>query len=230
MRRFGKVMTGLAFGCSVLSMWVSQHRRILGLTLAAFAISFAVESVRFALFGTRISWEVTLVFAPVYEDCLKLGLVFYFLGMATLVTGALGSARRPETFRATRVTLVLYPMIAGGVLALFEPASLNRALGHTASVGLGFGVCLVAWRRRNPFTGFLFGLTVAALVHSFLNTAYYWPLVPTGGYQLMAALGLLVVAIWILSRTARKEPASEFAREFFPWRIESQPPRLRPDT
>jgi len=62
----------------------------------------------------------------------------------------------------------------------------------------------------------LAGLAIGALVHSFLNTAYYWPLSPTGRYQFAAALGLLAAAVWILSYAARQEPASDIASEFFP--------------
>ena len=205
---------------TILSRWVSQHRRILALTLVAFAISYAFERVRFALFGPRISWEVTLLLAPFQEDSLKLGLVLYFLSMATLVTGILGPAHGSKTNRATRVMLVLFPLFAGGILALFEPPLLNRFLGHTASVGLGFAVCLFSWRRWKTLGGFVAGLGSGALVHSFLNTAYYWPVAPTGGYQFAAALGLLVASIWILRHAARQEPASDVAREFFPSRTD----------
>ncbi len=221
MNRSAEIMRSLVAGYSVLSQWVSQHRCILGLTLSAIAISYAVERARYALFGSRISWEITLVFAPVHEDALKLGLVFYFLAMATLVTGALGPAHRQGATRATRALLVISPMIAGGVLALFEPPSLNRLLGHTASVGLGFGGCLFAWRRSKTLSGFFVGLAIATSVHSFLNTAYYWPLLPTGRYQFAAALALLTTGVWILSRAARQEPASDIATELFPWRLGS---------
>jgi len=112
--------------------------------------------------------------------------------------------------------LVLYPLLAGCILALLEPLHVNRFLGHMASAGLGFASCLFAWSRWKPIGGVALGLVIGALVHSFLNTAYYWPLSSKGPYQFYAALGLLTLGIWILWRAARKEPASEIASELFP--------------
>src|SRR5439155_24229261 len=212
----GKLMSGLSIAYSRVSRWVNMHRRTLGLLTLALSISSAIEYVRFALFGTRISWEVTLVFAPVIEDALKLGLVLYFLCMLTLANLSSDAAPRPKFIQATRIMFILCPMIAGCIVALFEPLSLNRFLSHMASVGLGFATCLLAWRRWKLVGGFLFGLAVGALVHSFLNTAYYWPVSPTGRYQFVAALVLLISAIWILRRASRQEPASDMVSELFP--------------
>src|SRR2546422_869265 len=92
----GKLMTGLSIAYSLVLRWVYMHRRTLGLLTLALSISSAIEYVRFALFGTRISWEVTLVFAPIIEDALKLGLVLYFLCMLTLANRSWDAASRPK--------------------------------------------------------------------------------------------------------------------------------------
>jgi len=111
---------------------------------------------------------------------------------------------------------VLLPLVAGCIFALVEPPAVTRFLAHMASTGLAFAVCLRAWRRWSPLTGLLLGLVAGALVHFFMNTAYYWPLSPRGGYQFMAALVLLAVAVSVLWYASRREPASDVASEFFP--------------
>ena len=95
-------------------------------------------------------------------------------------------------------------------------ANLTRFLSHVASTGLAFATYLAAWRRCKPLCGLMVELTVGALIHSFVNTAYYWPVSPTGVYQLVAALALFIAAVGALHHLASQEPLSARISGVFP--------------
>jgi len=209
-------MIRLSDARSYLTRWFKQHLRTLRLIVAAISIGLLIFIVRLSLFGDRITWQVTLIFAPFSEDALKLGITLILLVVTFPRMKSVGGAGRQDLIRRTRIALVLLPLVTGCIFALVEPPAVTGFLFHMASTGLAFAVCLYAWRRWSPLTGLLLGLVVGALVHFFMNTAYYWPLSPRGLYQFAAALVLLIAAVLALWCTSRQEPASDVASEFFP--------------
>ena len=113
--------------------------------------------------------------------------------------------------------IVVSPLFAGSVFVLLlEPPHVTRFLSHVASTGLAFATYLAAWRRCKPLCGLMVELTVGALIHSFVNTAYYWPVSPTGVYQLVAALALFIAAVGALHHLASQEPLSARISGVFP--------------
>jgi hypothetical protein len=212
-----KRMIHLSDASSVRTRKGKQHGRASNLAFAAVVISTSIVLLRFALFGEVIAWQVALVLAPVSEDAVKLFLTLFLLIISALAMRSSKTARPSHLISLTRFLFVSMPLVAGCLFTLLvEPHGVNRYLGHMASAGLGFAVCLFAWRRCKPLTGLLLGLAVGASVHSFLNTAQYWPLSPQGTYQSVAALVLLIAAVLALWCTSRQEPASDVASEFFP--------------
>jgi steroid 5-alpha reductase family enzyme len=49
---------------SIPSRRIKKHSRTLGLIVAAWIIGFLIFMVRLILFGEGITWQVTLIFAP----------------------------------------------------------------------------------------------------------------------------------------------------------------------
>jgi hypothetical protein len=211
-----KRMIRLSDARSVRNRKGKQHGRAPNSAIAAAVIFISIFSLRFALFGEVITWQTALVLAPVSEDALKLFFTLLLLIFSALAMRSSNATRRQLLISLTRFLFVSMPLAAGCLFTLLvEPHGVNRYLGHMASAGLGFAVCLFAWRRCRPLTGLLLGLAVGASVHSFLNTAQYWPLPPQGTYQSAAALVLLIAAVLALWCTSRQEPASDVASEFF---------------
>jgi len=72
-------MIHLSNARSYLSRWFKQHLRTLRLIVAAISIGLLIFMIRLSLFGDRITWQVTLIFAPFSEDALKLGITLILL-------------------------------------------------------------------------------------------------------------------------------------------------------
>ncbi len=211
---------------SILLWWSKRHWHMLGLSLVALTTFYAVDYARFTLFGANLSWEVTLVFAPISEEGWKLGLVLLLLvGLNTLSSGVSDGAVKPGVVRRTRLMMMSMPLTVGCLFAALEEVGyfgeptgsvVYRFFTHMATVALGFAACLHAWRRWTPLSGLLTGLGVGASIHAFGNSAYYWPVSQTGLFQFEAMLVVFTVTVYVLWITTKKEPASSMAKELMP--------------
>ncbi len=167
-----------------------------------------------------------LFLGPATEESVKLACVFLGLAIASL---GLRGGRDPGL--ALRYWLFLVPWIVGGLYGMFEGVVVYpgesgwdftmREAAHGAFTGLALASSLWSWRGdASPWIGLGFGFLVAwaahlafneiALVSQFADVTFL--------DQLLYAIVVVALALVLLGRVVRGEPASRQARRFLPAR------------
>ena len=177
-----------------------------------------------ALYSPDIGPIAVVLLGPAFEESLKLAGVILALTIASVT---LRGGRDPGL--ALRYWLFLVPWLVGGLDGMVEGVLVYpgqgatdfalREIAHGAFVALSVAGALGIWQRTSaPLFGIGFGFGVGFAAHIWFNALAL--LADLGhsdhGYQTLYLALVFALALSLLARAVRREPASEETRAFLP--------------
>ncbi len=173
------------------------------------------------------SWPLLLILGPATEESEKLSLLLVLSVFANLARIRL-SSREPNLgrFLSPAFLFLVLPVASGLFNGLWEhygsyatePSDrlLLRLVAHTGYACAAFVTCLFVWRNgHRPAAGLWIGTLAGMVPHALFNfgrvAVLEWSVNTTFPYQPAVAFLSLAVAIALLGREVRKEPASTCA-------------------